>query len=467
MLDFQPVTWRDSMRLRKYYQNCDYGLCEYSVGAKIMWSGKLKSEFTESHGCLIVRSSYNGEYVFDYPVAGPDGDLEAALDDIDTDCMRLGIPPVFTVVPEYKAAALLRRYPLVEVSNNRSWCDYVYRHEDLAMFAGRRYSGQRNHIKRFYKQWPDALLKPLTDRDADAISAFWEAFEAEFPKKDDPGALEELAIAKNMLRFAGSSHFRTGGMFIGDKIVALCMSEKCGNMLINHIEKALYSYTGVYPAMVQAFAQRFGADCQWLNREDDAGDRGLRVSKLQYGPTRLAPKRMFRIRNELYWNLRQTPILYTDRLTLDLLREEDIPAYNALVLDAERNRYWGYDDVAGLGGPVEERSFYEVAERDFKNRLAINFAIRLRGKLIGEAVLYNFDWHGGAELGCRIDSAYAGLGYGVEAFAAVADWGIYELQLLKVVAKCYHENVSSHKMLASCMRSVREDETFEYFEKLV
>ena len=165
--------------------------------------------------------------------------------------------------------------------------------------------------------------------------------------------------------------------------------------------------------------------------------------------------------------MREIPELKTERLTLSALTEADIPAYNALVLDGERNRWWGYDDVGGLGGPVEERSFFDVAQRDFENRQAANFAVRLDGKLIGEAVLYRFDCRGGAELGCRIDAAYAGHGYGTEAFAAVADWALYKVKLTRVVAKCYKENQASYKMLSSCMRKNGEDETFFYFEKLV
>ena len=126
--------------------------------------------------------------------------------------------------------------------------------------------------------------------------------------------------------------------------------------------------------------------------------------------------------NELQRHVQTIPQLETERLTLSALTEDDIPAYNALVLDGERNRWWGYDDVAGLGSAVRERSFFEVAARDFENRQAVNFAVRLDGKLIGEAVLYRFDCRGGAELGCRIDKAYAGNGYGTEAFAAALDY---------------------------------------------
>ena len=67
----------------------------------------------------------------------------------------------------------------------------------------------------------------------------------------------------------------------------------------------------------------------------------------------------------------------------------------------------------------------------------------------------------------RIDKAYAGNGYGTEAFQAAAEWGLYQVNLSRVVAKCYRENEASYKMLSSCMRRSGEDDTFFYFEKLV
>ena len=78
--------------------------------------------------------------------------------------------------------------------------------------------------------------------------------------------------------------------------------------------------------------------------------------------------------------------------------------------------------------------------------------VRLDGTLIGEAVLYNFDYRGSAELGCRIDKAYAGNGYGTEAFRCAAEWGLYQVNLSRIVAKCYKENEASYKMLSTCMR---------------
>lgn len=467
MQEFKRVTKQDAGRLRKFYQACNYGLCEYSVGTKLMWRGKLHPAWAEIGGCLVIRNQSGDQVMFDYPVPGPEGDEDAALEAIESYCLEQGIPLMISVVPEQKAPRLMARYPYVRVSNIRTWRDYVYYREDLQFFAGRRYSGQRNHINKFRAQWPEAAFRPLTAEEALAVEAFWAAYEAEFPKGNNAKARDELELAKEMLKLVGRPWFFAGGMFDGDKLIALSLAEKCGDTLIIHIEKALYSYTGVYPTLVQAFADAFGEGCQWINREDDAADRGLRTSKLQYGPAKLAPKYCFEPQNELLRHVLAIPELKTERLTLSALEEADIPAYNALVLDGERNRWWGYDDAGSLGGPATERSFFEVARRDFENQTAVNFAVRLDGKLIGEAVLYRFDCRGGAELGCRIDKAYAGHGYGTEAFTAVAEWALYKVHLSRVVAKCYKENHASYKMLAACMRKSGEDETFFYFEKLV
>ena len=464
---FKPVRKQDGAKLRKYYENCEYGLCEYSVGTKLMWRGIWKYSWAEIAGCLVVRCEDGDHWIFDYPVPGPEGDEDAALTAIEQCCLEKGKLPVFTIVPESKTCRLMRRYPYLKISDVRTWRDYIYYRQDLQLFTGRRYSGQRNHIKKFRSQWPEAYLRQLTAEDREVIEQFWRDYEAEFPKGDNAKARDELVLARKMLRMIDKNWFIAGGMFDGEKLIALSLAEKCGETLIIHIEKALYSYTGVYPALVQAFADQFGEGCQWINREDDAADRGLRTSKLQYGPAMLGSKFCFEPKNELMEYVETIPELKTERLTLSALTEEDIPAYNALVLDGERNRWWGYDDVGGLGGPVEERSFYEVARADFASKLAVNFAVRLEGRLIGEAVLYHFDCRGSAELGCRIDAAYAGHGYGTEAFAAVANWGLYQIQLSRIVAKCFKENEASYKMLSSCMRRSGEDETYFHFEKLV
>ncbi len=465
-LEFKPVTQRDLARLRRYYKNCSYGLCEYSAMVKLMWREHLHPAWTEAAGCLVVRNRIDGKYCFDYPVPGPDGSEDAALDAIERWCMDSGTPLEISVVPAEKAPRLLARYPLMRVSNLRSWRDYVYAAEDLKLFSGRHYAGQRNHINKFRSQYPDAAFRRLGAGDEALVEEFFREYERLFTKQSTK-ARRDLRLAKRMMRLMDKPWFLCGGLEHGGKLISAVLAERCGETLHIHIEKALYSYEGVYPATVQAFAREFAVGpVRWLNREDDADDKGLRTSKLQYRPTFLAEKYCFDVENELY-ALREIPTLETPRLTLTPFTDADRDAYNRICLNDERNRWWGYDYRTDWKGEALEDYFLNVTREDFARHTAVNFAVRLDGACIGEAVFYNFTGRGSAELGCRIAPEYAGNGYGAEAFAAAADWGLYTLQLAAVVAKCYKENAPSFRMLSACMRKSGEDETFYYFRKEV
>lgn len=466
MLSFKSVTQRDLGRLRRYYKNCNYRLCEYSALIKLMWRGHLHPCYAETNGCLIIKNEIGGKTCFDYPVALAEGDELAALTAIEDYCAESGLPLMVSVVPQEKTGILLARYPYFRMTKLRSWSDYLYDRNDLCEFPGRRYSGQRNHINKFNRRYPDACFRPLGGDDMELIEQFWRDFEAVFAK-DSEGAKKELKLARQMLRFAGKPFFLVGGMELDGRLISLSLAEQCGSTLIVHIEKALSDYEGVYPKTVQEFARHYaGGDVEYINREDDAGDRGLRTSKLQYLPSMLADKYCFDVKNELK-ALSEIPTIQTERLTLSALTETDREAYNELCLDDERNRWWGYDYRKDWKGEDLNEYFLAVAREDFAAKRAVNFAVRLHGKCIGEAVLYRFDYRGGAELGCRIAPEYAGSGYGREAFAAAANWALYGLHLVHVVAKCYKENDASYKMLSSCMRRSGEDETFFYFNKEV
>ena len=466
MLTFQPVNVKNSLKLRKYYKNCNYRLCEYSVGVKLMWRHHMDPSFAEDHGCLIVRNRAHGQVTFDWPVPlGEEADLEAALDAIDDYCRGRGLCPAFNQVPEEAVGLLAARYPLLRTDCNRLWQDYLYHAQDLIQFAGRKYSGQRNHINKFKKLYPEAAFRPITPADREELEEFWDAFHLAF-NKENASAKKELCYARKLTRQIGKRWCLAGAIELEGKFIAISLGEVCGNTLICHIEKGLPQYEGVYPMMVQSFAAYYGRDCAFINREDDGADRGLRVSKSQYLPCALGKKFTVETMTELQ-RLSQIPTLTSQRLTLDALTRADIPDYNRLCLDDERNRWWGYDYRQDLKGPLTESWFYRVAQNDFKNRLVINFAIRLDGRFIGEAVLYRFDCKGAAELGCRILPEFAGHGYGAEAFARAADWSLYELGLTRLEAKCCRENEASHKMLSAVMRPAGEDETFFYFTKTI
>ena len=210
-MEFQELTFTHIDLLRKYYVNCNYRLCEYSAGVKLMWRHYLHPAFAQVAGCLVISNVIEGVTQFDFPIPGEEGDVDAALTAIEAYCTRRNIRPVISVVPESMAPALVTRWPKFTVLNEEAWKDYVYLAGDLATLAGRRYSGQRNHINKFRKEHPTAVFRPLTAADEPMLQRFWQDYAQEFSKHSDT-AEKELVLAREMFAHLDTGAFRAGGM---------------------------------------------------------------------------------------------------------------------------------------------------------------------------------------------------------------------------------------------------------------
>ena len=90
--------------------------------------------------------------------------------------------------------------------------------------------------------------------------------------------------------------FIGGAVWVEDRIVAMALGEKQGDTLYVHIEKADIRYHGAYQMIVREFSKYACTDeIRYINREDDAGDEGLRKSKLAWRPCGLLDKYLVHI----------------------------------------------------------------------------------------------------------------------------------------------------------------------------
>ncbi len=457
--------WENSNLLHEYYKKCIYKISDYSAGIKRMWEDVINPEFAISSGCLLSKECYNGRVSFSLPFpVEENANVAAAIVDVASYCRRNFLPLCFDYVPKDKLSQITDIYPLVDVSLDNSVSDYIYLAEDFRSFSGKKYAGQRNHVKKFKTNCPDAVFTVLSESDLTLIDSFFEKFKNSLENISE-SAKDELKRAESMAKSSICKDYIAGGYKLGDELISFCLTEIAGVTAINHIEKAFSSYEGIYPATAKAFAEILPRDIIFLNREDDAGIRGLRTSKLQYHPTELLKKYSVTVKNELY-AISEIPHIETERIVLDAIMPYDNDAYFRLSTDSERNKFWGYDYRDSEPNPKKD-FFYLDQKADFENKTAMNFAIRYKGKFAGEVIIYNFDFEGKCEVGVRILPEFDKRGIGKEALLTASNYAIYSLGVDAVNAKCFRENTASEKMLSSLMRKCGEDETYLYFMKNV
>lgn len=290
MLEFSKITLQNAAQLRPYLSVQPFRSCDYTLGAIFQWRAYFRSVYTIVSGMLVMLATYPGEGpCFVFPVGN--GDLNAALDQIEAHAKETGMPLRFCAVPKEGLALLCERYDSrAVVTTNRDWADYLYSAQSLVDFSGKKYHTQRNHLNRFCKDNPSATFVPVTEETLPAAIRFLDEYEQHVPL-DKVIEAEEMKRAKELLSDSLALGQKAGYIDVAGTIVALSVGEIVGDTLYCHVEKARVDYTGSYQAIVSWFAKyALEADTLYINREDDSGEEALRYSKTAYRPICLIEK---------------------------------------------------------------------------------------------------------------------------------------------------------------------------------
>lgn len=431
-------------------------ICTKAIGVMYMWSGYFGTEIALAGDGVIVKDRLFGNDLFMTPRGVSAAEGFRLIEEYER---AKGGDLVFNSVDEEDLKALSARYPAIEIKSHRDYSDYLYLASDLAEYKGKKYHGQKNHKNRFLKSYPNYEFLPFGKEDLPAVYAFLEEHKALAPRSEEE--LTEYDCCVRLLDAMDQLDLLTAMIRVEGKIVAVSVGEILNDTLIIHIEKALPSYSGVYPTMCSLFAERYGKDVTYINREDDAGDPGLRTSKMQYQPIELLEKRMAVCHLSKRLDI---PPVFTDRLVVDAFASSDMEDYAALATDEGRNRFWGYDYKLDLGTDEPNAAHFEKVLTEDEGR-GVCYCRKIstkEGDFVGEAVLYNFRLDGSAELGLRVTEKMANKGYGREAYKAVADVALTLLP--KLHARCFKQNEPSRKMILSAgFSEVGEDDKMFYF----
>ena len=218
---------------------------------------------------------------------------------MEEDAARIGRRPVLWTVADVKAR-LEEMFPgRYEFSPVRRSFDYLYETEKMISLAGKKYQPKRNFISRFKAQnpgWTYESIRPDGDpelcrrqlEECRTMTDEWCALNG--CTHNESMQMEACAVRKALEDFVPLR--LSGGMLrSGGRLVAYTLGERLNSdTFIVHVEKAFSDVTGAYPMINRTFLEHEAAGLQYVNREDDAGDEGLRKAKLSYHPAYMLEK---------------------------------------------------------------------------------------------------------------------------------------------------------------------------------
>ena len=285
-IEFKKPQLEDKEQIEKYFRMNNTRNCEYTFANIILWSPYYHVLYAVLHDMVVFKSEDEGvEVSFSFPM-GKMENLKLVLDELLTWCEERNLEFYMHSVSPEQFAEIERIYPgRFEIEYDRDEADYVYEREKLANLSGKKYHGKKNHINKFLRLYPDWKYETLSEENRnECIDMAKEWCRVNGCDQDEEKA-EEMCVTINSLKLYKELDLRGGLIRVEGRVVAFSVGEPIGtDTFVVHIEKALTEYEGAYTMINQQFVVHETEGFTYINREDDAGDEGLRQAKLSYRP---------------------------------------------------------------------------------------------------------------------------------------------------------------------------------------
>lgn len=281
MLQFRKVEESDKQLLGAYFKKYARKICDDTVILNLMWAELFDTELCVFEDTLYMRSVQDGFVLYCVPMGeNLAKSLKTVKDFAKENHEKFGFFPVL----KDEVDTFTQVFDYTEIFSKQDWYDYVYLAEDLANFRGKKYHSQKNHINQFnakYKNWK--FVPVTTDMIGDVLDFIY--FYSKQNHKESEMAKEELHQTMDFVARFEDFDLMGFALLVDEKIVAVEFGEIVDDTFFAHIEKADRNINGAYSMIVNQVAKYLvDKNVVYINREEDDGEEGLRVSKRRYRP---------------------------------------------------------------------------------------------------------------------------------------------------------------------------------------
>ena len=242
-------------------------------------------------GAQLLRRYRAGFRAGTYGFPLGEGNLHDAIRLLCADAAAQNQPLRLTLLTAAQCELLRREFPdCFTFSQAEDYTEYLYLRENLAEMRGSRYHGKRNHMSQFWRACPEAYIQPLIPENAAYALEIEDKWLAARSDPQDPSlqyersCIAEAAANMEALGLSGLLLYADGqpvGMTMVSEISAGCFDV--------HFEKVIPDYPHAWPVVANEMAKCLTA-AEYLNREEDLGENGMRTSKQSYRPDLLNEK---------------------------------------------------------------------------------------------------------------------------------------------------------------------------------
>ena len=282
-MQFNSLSIKDKKIIEDYINKFEPESCEYNFANLIVWQKMHVFLWAIYQNKLLLYDS-----VFKRSLMPIGGDIAyKKLAYLSLNMKKAGLSPDFYLATNdyIKQNPKIKEY--YTIREERDYSEYIYDVNKLYNLNGKKLHKKRNLISQFKRIYPDFKIEALKqEHKEEALELAKNLLKRQ---KDKFGTLYQEYSALE-LSFDYFDVLELDGLLIKVKenIIAFCVLRKLNNQTYNTMfEKSDNTFKGAPQTINHETAKYLKGKCQYINREQDLGIKGLRHAKMSYQPVKL------------------------------------------------------------------------------------------------------------------------------------------------------------------------------------
>ncbi len=257
--------------------------CEYNFANLFCWQEAYQYSWRLYKGRLVIYDGVNQCAFMPLGETLPPEELAGLCREL----MLSGLEPDIGLVTDSYLDAYPRCDHYFSVTPERDYAEYIYSVDSLCQLNSAKLHKKKNLISQFERLYPAYEIQVLSKKNQDAARAF---------SRDllyGQGGLSQTLEAEFMAMEKAFENFEDLGLeglalMVDDRMAAFSIFSPLNPSTYNvQFEKSDFDFKGAAQVINQQTALFLQDKCQYINREQDLGIKGLRQAKMSYEPEKL------------------------------------------------------------------------------------------------------------------------------------------------------------------------------------
>lgn len=300
ILSFKCLTLEDKDIIEKYVDKDKLESYEYLFSSLYMWRKLNNVKYAILDDVLIIEKNEEGKGTFYAQLFGYNEDnLTNIIDELikrnlnftDREYLFGDVDNVF--VEDLKKYTDFKFEAVEDIDD----FEYIYNTRDLIELRGKKYHSKKNHVNSFIKTYAYDIRTINTEDVKKDCMDLLHKWHDEVAVTVDKEMIMEIDAIRDLFRELHFFDLNSIAVYVDGQLAGFAVGERVNDkMAVIHVERGEIAYKGIYAFLNKQFLTESFSDTEFVNRQEDTGNEGLRKAKKSYHPVKMVNKYLVKLK---------------------------------------------------------------------------------------------------------------------------------------------------------------------------